>query len=993
MKRILSLILVISMVLSLGAVTAFADDTPLNVGYFAKVSVTQQSGAPATAGAGGSCGWRIDPGHVNDGFIHTDLNYWGYLYSVTPSELPLNVDFDFRDKEVLVDTVRLVQGNRGADNKGRYTKIQLQYYNGYDWENIPVEASGAISVSGDDITLNWETPTSTETYSALNQNISLDTIDIKLSAPLNMADCRVKILEAVGSGDINGEFAIDEIELLGAWAKTQDAPELFAIKGVSNAEKFPTAENIALAKERVAALSDDALKAKLEKKIDVLTQWQNLAIDASASAGIGSAADINNGVDWEQGWTCQKTADDDKKYLKLDYGKTVTIKRIDLSSMRFRGSVKKADIYAVNGGEEEKVGSFTSTSGFVPERQYFDFNSQFGKDAKRAFEEADVYFLGDSITDLVRKAKIFEYDLPSAVVCDALKIVITYVEAPWGDFSVGELKTWGFEGAERQYEKVNLAFNAQPSAYLEDGTIVNGGVDAHPQRCAITAINNYDIDGAGGWYTYILPLENLPVYVELDYGTDITELTKFTIAALNTGYGLSKFEMEMFDGKQWNKITPAASQPDGVTVSGNMVSLDWKTPSRTETNSSGSRTQYFMDVNFAAPATGLKFRIKILEAVGSGDHWGMLPIPEIMTYGYNPTQADLTARTDADELFAKLAPGMAAAAVNFATEKNINAAKRAVKNMPDGAEKAALNASLSKLKAYTNVASEASATSGMGKDAAKVNDGLFGAGTDGWDSSSTAINENSWVELNYGKNMKIGKLEFTNKYFPSSVKTVDIYAKINGEYVLVKENADVKSSHVPEISWYGGDKTPFEKEALTYLDTIGAVREDKNDYIFAKFTEVKLDTPVVCSAVKVLVKAAETAWGGYGITELRTWGYQPSDDELSLSAGNYRMYSGTEINGDNLITAPVAGNVTLACDIDNMSVKEQKCTLIACVYKNNKLTAISVSDLGSIPAGTSVKDKSVTVNVPDADGAKVKIMVWDSFGAGGLSPLAEGKEF
>ena len=105
------------------------------------------------------------------------------------------------------------------------------------------------------------------------------------------------------------------------------------------------------------------------------------------------------------------------------------------------------------------------------------------------------------------------------------------------------------------------------------------------------------------------------------------------------------------------------------------------------------------------------------------------------------------------------------------------------------------------------------------------------------------------------------------------------------------------------------------------------------------------------------------------------------------------MYSGTVINGDNLITAPVAGNVTLACDIDNMSVKEQKCTLIACVYKNNKLTAISVSDLGSIPAGTSVKDKTVTVNVPDADGAKVKIMVWDSFGAGGLSPLAEGKEF
>ena len=209
MKRILSLILVISMVLSLGAVTAFADDTPLNVGYFAKVSVTQQSGAPATAGAGGSCGWRVDPGHVNDGFIHTDLNYWGYLYSVTPSELPLNVDFDFRDKEALVDTVRLVQGNRGADNKGRYTKIQLQYYNGYDWENIPVEASGAISVSGDDITLNWETPTSTETYSALNQSISLDTIDIKLSAPVNMADCRVKILEAVGSGDINGEFAVE----------------------------------------------------------------------------------------------------------------------------------------------------------------------------------------------------------------------------------------------------------------------------------------------------------------------------------------------------------------------------------------------------------------------------------------------------------------------------------------------------------------------------------------------------------------------------------------------------------------------------------------------------------------------------------------------------------------------------------------------------------------------------------------------------------------
>ena len=75
--------------------------------------------------------------------------------------------------------------------------------------------------------------------------------------------------------------------------------------------------------------------------------------------------------------------------------------------MRFRGSVKKADIYAVNGGEEEKVGSFTFNKRLCSERQYFDFNSQFGKDAKRAFEEADVYFLGDSTTDLVRKAKIF----------------------------------------------------------------------------------------------------------------------------------------------------------------------------------------------------------------------------------------------------------------------------------------------------------------------------------------------------------------------------------------------------------------------------------------------------------------------------------------------------------------------------------------------------------------------------------------------------------
>ena len=83
MKRILSLILVISIVLSLGAVTAFADDTPFECGLFCKGKRYQPSGTPATAGAGGSCGWRVDPGHVNDGFIHTDLNYWGYLYSVT----------------------------------------------------------------------------------------------------------------------------------------------------------------------------------------------------------------------------------------------------------------------------------------------------------------------------------------------------------------------------------------------------------------------------------------------------------------------------------------------------------------------------------------------------------------------------------------------------------------------------------------------------------------------------------------------------------------------------------------------------------------------------------------------------------------------------------------------------------------------------------------------------------------------------------------------
>ena len=154
----------------------------------------------------------------------------------------------------------------------------------------------------------------------------------------------------------------------------------------------------------------------------------------------------------------------------------------------------------------------------------------------------------------------------------------------------------------------------------------------------------------------------------------------------------------------------------------------------------------------------------------------------------------------------KLAPGMAAAAVNFATEKNINAAKACCCQYARQCRENALMHRFPNLRHTQTLPPKLRQHPEWAKTPQKVNDGLFGAGTDGWDSSSTAINENSWVELNYGKNMKIGKLEFTNKYFPSSVKAVDIYAKINGEYVLIKENADVKSSHVPEISWYGGDK-------------------------------------------------------------------------------------------------------------------------------------------------------------------------------------------
>ena len=89
-----------------------------------------------------------------------------------------------------------------------------------------------------------------------------------------------------------------------------------------------------------------------------------------------------------------------------------------------------------------------------------------------------------------------------------------------------------------KYFTENLAFKAKARVYKSDGSTVEGGHEAHPQRASLSALNNYDIDAANGWYTYIAPISELPIYLELDYAPIIASINKITIGSASAAYGI-----------------------------------------------------------------------------------------------------------------------------------------------------------------------------------------------------------------------------------------------------------------------------------------------------------------------------------------------------------------------------------------------------------------------------------------------------------------------
>lgn len=431
-----------------------------------------------------------------------------------------------------------------------------------------------------------------------------------------------------------------------------------------------------------------------------------------------------------------------------------------------------------------------------------------------------------------------------------------------------------------KYFTENLAFKAKARVYKSDGSTVEGGHEAHPQRASLSALNNYDIDAANGWYTYIAPISELPIYLELDYAPIIASINKITIGSASAAYGIKSLEIEAFDGESWKTVPLLKEQAQGITLSGNGAQIDIANPSRTETNSAGTRTQYFYDIRLADTCNCIKLRLKILRAQGSGYHWGMLPIDEVLTYGYAADSTDAAEFEhfyDMTESLSKNCFAMDKTQIySYAEQIGNTALKRQILNRLDNCGNGVFN-----------IAENASAVTTAGQQTAEnLNDGSY---ENGWESKTTAAG--SVIILDYKRPVMLYDISFVQRYYPDCVYEVDIYAEYGGKRFYVEKNAVLNHTNVPELAWYSGGYTPLEKEAYSYYELNGLLRADKGEINYYDKQKLDFANPVFCDKIYIEVKKANTAWDTYGIREIETNGRYadvPSvfDAEMCVKNGN-----------------------------------------------------------------------------------------------------------
>ena len=945
-KRWLCLLLTVMMLAGLYTAPAVAEKAidDYNIGYDAKVTVKDTSGNAVSAGYNGENWWRTGIQSINDYFVHSDPNYWGYSYTINPSSLPVNVDFDYGFKPADIGTITLAETLRSADeiNKGRYTKVVLQYFDGSDWTTIiPAAGTGYTVNSDNSISLDWTNKARSE---ALVGTAQLDFIDINLGGRYVSDRFRVQILEATGSGDCWGEFGIDEILMYGVEADKDGIAangdaylNALGEKAAAEAKKMADADTIAAAQSLVNSMASASRKAVLTEELNILANnpWINLALDATVSDGVNGNAvsNLNDGNSIGTSnttWNLPANTANEKAWFKYEYGRKVVINRVDFGCRVVNNSFKNIEVYAINGGTETKVDSYTLDFNRVPESHLFNKETDFAKEAFARFEaEGQI----DTGTRALEYSDFCSINFETAVQCDALKIVVNDVKDGFATHQADctECRTWGTKVRESatEYVDYNIGYEAEVSVKDISGVSVsagiNGGYGYSWWRTGVQDINNYFVHGtAGVWgYNYTINPDKLPVNVDFDYGLTPANIGKITLASalasdteINKGR-YTKIKLSYFNGTDWAVISPTAGT--GYTVNGdNTISLDWANKTRRENADSG--VVDFIDIDLGARYVSDKFRVQILEATGNGDCWGEFNIAEILMYGVVASEDDID-YSGAAYLNA-LGEKATETAKKMSDGGTIAAAQKIVNRMADQNRKSVLTTELAELakNSWTNLALNATVSDGLGGTAvSNLNDGnTSGTSDKTWIMAGNTAENASWFKYDYGKTVTINRIDIGARNVANAITKIDVYANLDGTETKVGTYT-LSSNRVPEKRFYVTD-AGLSQEAFAYFKDKG-LTDSTGEIQYSEFDSVVFESSVVCDSLRIVVQgvtsgfrtADKTEFNDAPIeaqcTECRTWG----------TVGENASFNYTETN--KAFKRPVSmydqnGNEVKASDVD-----------------------------------------------------------------------------
>lgn len=959
--------------------TAAVDYDDYNIGFEAEVSVKDLSGIGVSAGLNGGYGyswWRTGVQDINNYFVHGTAGMWTYNYTINPDKLPVNVDFDYGLNPANIGKITLASavGSDTEVNKGRYTKIKLYYFNGNDWTLISPQAASGYTVNTDgSISLDWANKTRRENA----EGGRVDFLDIKLGTRVVSDKIRVQILEATGSGDCWGEFAIEEILMYGVAASQDDITSggtafvnALAEKAVTEASQMADAATIAKAKALVEKMSDADRKATLKAQIAALEQkpWVNLALDATASDGVNGTgvANLNDGnTDGtsDKTWKMPGDTAEDKSWFQYDYGKEVTINRIDLGARFTENAITKVDVYASLNETETKVGTYTLASSRVPEKRFYKTEEDFSKEA---FE----YFKDSSLLNTEGEVQYSEFSsivLESSVVCDKLKVVVQGVNSgfrtadktEFNDAPVEahctECRTWGTvgENASYNYTDSNMAFKMPVSMYDTAGNEVSASdVDGYRNLSTeyLTDFAIYEAD----WYDTALDYTKLPFYIEIDYQGKMPEINRVMLSSTrnNRVGGLVKSgKVQMFDGTAWKDVSLAGTQDEGITVSDSVkFTLDWSKPSIYDQADNDYKAYNHMNIKFAEPTLGFKLRLLVLEA---GNDSGTFHIDELMTWGWIPNQADIAGRKDAESILSKQNTYLLDLAFTNPTTANVQAATEIINKM-EASDKALYTKALGKLGVWDKVKASGSAGSGNYPDG--LTDGKFSDASQRWDSASTTIDERSWVQINFEKPTLVSKLRLAERYYPSSVTKVNVYAKVGETLIPVYLNQTLGFANAPEMIWYTSNTgTQFDVWAKKAYTDNKMLRSDGNELETAAWVVLDFPSDIACDAIRVQVLDAERGWGGYGVAEMEAIGRTAVGTNVFATESAVKCTDGSK--PANLAEVKTNGGYLVANLGNPSATATQKATMLVVYYQDNAVVASDSKEVVLTSKGYSSEQK------------------------------------